>query len=114
MSKTTLFLLIFLLGGLVQNQGKITAWLHPLPPLEPGSYKVVLYSTTWCGFCAKTRDYFANNHIDYQDIDVEVTEEGRRAYQELGANGVPIVIVNNDKIIRGYAPGEIADALTAK
>jgi glutaredoxin len=75
---------------------------------------VVLYSTTWCGYCAKTRTYFAENHIEYQDIDVEKTEAGQKAYQELGANGVPIVVVNDDKIIRGYAPSDFVEALTVQ
>ncbi|MEQ1528489.1 MAG: glutaredoxin family protein [Methylococcales bacterium] len=111
MPKAALFLLIALLGGLVQHQAKIKSWLHPLPPLTPGSYQVLLYSTVWCGYCAKTREYFADNHIDYQDIDVEKTEQGRTAYQQLGANGVPIVVINNDTVIRGFAPDEIAAAL---
>jgi len=113
MSKTTIFLLLAF-AALFQNQAKIKNWLNPMPPLTPGSYKVVLYSTTWCGYCAKTRAYFAENHIEYQDIDVEKTEAGQKAYQELGANGVPIVVVNDDKIIRGYAPSDYVEALTIK
>jgi glutaredoxin len=113
MSKTTILLLLAF-AALFQNQAKIKNWLNPMPPLAAGSYKVVLYSTTWCGYCAKTRTYFAENHIEYQDIDVEKTEAGQKAYQELGANGVPIVVVNDDKIIRGYAPGDFVEALTVK
>jgi len=112
MSKLIVFLFIALMGGALQHLEDIRAALNPLPPLAPGSYKVVLYSTTWCGYCAKTRTYFADNHIEYVDVDVEKTEAGKAAYQQLGANGVPIVVVNEDKIIRGYAPAEIAGALT--
>lgn len=111
MSKTTLLLLLALVGGLLQNQSKIKHWLNPPPPRIPGSDKVILYSTTWCGYCAKTREYFADNQIDYQDIDVEQTDEGQTAYQQMGANGVPIVVINNDTVIRGYDPDEINTAL---
>jgi glutaredoxin-like YruB-family protein len=86
-------------------------WLHPPTPRIPGNDKVVLYSTTWCGYCAKTRDYFADNNIDYQDVDVEKTEEGRKAYRQMGANGVPIIVINNDAVIRGYEPDEVDKAL---
>ncbi|MEQ1484947.1 glutaredoxin family protein [Methyloglobulus sp.] len=111
MSKTTFLLLIALVGGLLQNQSKIKHWLHPPPPRTPGNDKVILYSTTWCGYCAKTRKYFADNGIDYQDIDVEQTDEGRTTYQQMGANGVPIIVINNDTIIRGYDIDEIDTAL---
>ena len=111
MSKTTFLFLIVLVGGLLQNQTKIKHWLHPPTPRIPGNDKVVLYSTTWCGYCAKTRDYFADNNIDFQDVDVEKTEEGRKTYQQMGANGVPIIVINNDTVIRGYEPDEIDKAL---
>lgn len=113
MSKTTVFVLIAL-AALLQHQDKIRNWLNPLPPLQPGTYKVVLYSTTWCGYCAKTRAYFSDNHVEYEDIDVEKSPEGQKMYQQLGANGVPIVVVNDTQIIRGYAPSDYADALVNK
>ncbi len=113
MSKYSFLLLIALLGGLAQNRDKIAHWLHPSPPKirVAGQNDVVLYSTTWCGYCAKTREYFAENNIDYIDLDVEKSEEGRRIYQQMGGNGVPIVVVNNDTVIHGYAPDEINAAL---
>lgn len=111
MSNTKFLLLIALLGGAWQNHTKIQHWLNPPPPRIPGNDKVVLYSTTWCGYCAKTREYFADNNISYQDIDVETTDEGKSAYQKMGANGVPIVVINNDTVIRGYDPAEIDTAL---
>ena len=114
MSKTSLLLLIALLGGLAQNQDKIKHWLNPPPPRIPGADEVVLYSTTWCGYCAKTRRYFADNGIEYRDIDVERSEEGRNAYRQFGANGVPIVVVNNDTVIRGYSPDRINAALAVE
>lgn len=111
MSKLKLLLLVAALGGLAQNQYKIKHWLNPPPPHIPGSDKVVLYSTTWCGYCAKTRTFFAENHIDYQDIDVEHSPEGQAAYQKLGGNGVPIVVINDDTVIDGYAPDQLSEAL---
>ena len=107
-------LIIALIGGAWQNQAKIKHWLNPPPPHIPGADKVVLYSTSWCGYCAKTREYFAENNIPYQDFDVERSDAGQQAYQHLGANGVPIVVVNDDKVIRGYDPDEISASLTTQ
>ena len=114
MSKTTFLLLLALVAGLLQNQSKIKHWLNPPPPRIPGNDKVILYSTTWCGYCAKTREYFADNQINYQDIDVEKTQEGRTAYQKMGANGVPIIVINDNTVIRGYDPDGIDTALDAE
>ena len=111
MSKTALLLLIALIGGVSQNQTKIKHWLNPPPPRIPGNDKVVLYSTTWCGYCAKTRAYFADNNIKYEELDVEQTDQGRTFYQQIGANGVPIVTINSNTVIRGYDPDGIDAAL---
>ncbi|NOS88574.1 MAG: glutaredoxin family protein [Methylococcaceae bacterium] len=110
MPKPALLLLIALLGGLYQNQNQIKNWLNPPPPAAPGSYNVVLYSTTWCGYCAKMRSYFADHHIRYRDVDVERSEEGIRAYADLGGNGVPIVVIGK-QVIYGYAPEQVDEAL---
>lgn len=61
----------------------------------------------------KTREYFAENNIDYIDLDVEKSEEGRVQYKRMGGNGVPIVVVNNETVIHGYAPDEINAALNS-
>lgn len=72
---------------------------------------MVLYSTTWCGYCAKTRQYFGEHNIAYTDLDVEHSELGEKGYQELGGNGVPIVVINQDTVIHGYAPEQLEAAL---
>ena len=90
MKTTTLFLLVAVVGGALQNCDQINHWINPPPSIShlPENYKVILYSTTWCGYCAKTREYFAENHIQYTDLDVEHSERGRKDYKLLGANGL--------------------------
>ena len=113
MKTTTIFLLVAVVGGALQNCDKINHWINPPPTIShlPENYEVVLYSTTWCGYCAKTRKYFAENHIQYTDLDVEHSERGRSDYKLLGANGIPIVVINNEKPIHGYNPKKISEYL---
>jgi glutaredoxin len=113
MKTSTFFILIAVAGGTLENRDKIAYWLNPPPAIsqENGQNEVILYSTTWCGYCAKTRKFFAENHIKYTDLDVEKSEQGRKDYERLGGNGVPIVIINREIAIRGYNPEAITDAL---
>jgi glutaredoxin len=106
-----LLFLLFAAVGFQQNWTRIDHWLHPPPPRLPGSAKVVLYATTWCGYCAKTRKFFAENQIAYQELDVENSDLGRRGYEALGGGGVPIVVVGDATVIRGYDPDAIGEAL---
>ncbi len=112
MPKNHLLLIMALLAGAWQDRVKIKRLFISPPPISLDNKKVVLYSTTWCGYCAKTREYFANNNIPYQDINVE-TPAGDTAYTQLGlsGHGVPVVVINNDKIIQGYNPEEITWSL---
>jgi len=111
---STFFLLVAVAGGTLQNRDKIIHWFNPPPPLINVSEnnKVILYSTTWCGYCAKTRQFFADNHIQYTDLDVELSERGRSDYQSLGGHGIPIVVINNEAPIHGYNPNKISEALS--
>ncbi|POZ50112.1 glutaredoxin family protein [Methylovulum psychrotolerans] len=114
--KTSTFLaLATITGGLIQNHDKISAWLDPLPAItrQTGQNEVILYSTTWCGYCAKTRKYFAEHHIKYTDLDIEHSEQGRSGYNQLHGHGVPIVVINGVPIY-GYDPGEMGKALANK
>lgn len=63
--------------------------------------RVVLYGTSWCGYCAKARAYFKQNKIDFVDLDIEKSPEALKAHTELGGGGVPLVLIGNRKI-QGY------------
>lgn len=107
-------LLLLLLGyGVFSNWERIDHWLHPPPHRTFGPHKVVLYATEWCGYCAKTRKYFAENGIDYRELDIENSPEGQKDYERLGGGGVPIVLVDDERVIRGYDPELLKEALSA-
>jgi len=74
------------------------------------SVPVVLYSTSWCGYCAKTRRFFKRNKITYVEYDIEKSATAKRQYDDLGGGGVPLVLVNR-QIVRGYNPSLIVQFL---
>lgn len=64
---------------------------------------VILYGTSWCGYCARARAYFNHRHVPFVDKDVEADPA---AAQELLAKvgsygGVPVIDVGGT-IIRGF------------
>jgi mycoredoxin len=112
MSKPMLLLVGCLVIAFYQNWYYIDNFLNPPPPMAAaGAENVLLYATQWCGYCAKTRRFFAKNHIAYTELDVENSEQGRIGYQKLGAGGVPIIVIKESTVIRGYDPEAINVAL---
>lgn len=74
--------------------------------------EVTLYSTTWCGYCSRTRAFLRKHNIPFDEIDVEESSEAMRQIMQMQAYGVPVVVVG-DTIIRGYQPAALARALEA-
>ena len=54
-----------------------------------GSAKVALYGTDWCPSCAQLRKDFAQNKIDYVDIDVEKSGDFKQLTSVMDIPGYP-------------------------
>jgi glutaredoxin len=63
--------------------------------------QVTLLSTTRCGYCKLAKNYLDKHNINYIELDVEQSEEGRRLYNELNGRGVPIILIGDTRI-NGY------------
>lgn len=71
------------------------------PDVEEGV--VVLYSTTWCGYCTKAIKYMDSKNIDYVNKDIEDGSDNKSEYQELGGTGGVPFIVFGDQIMKGFS-----------
>jgi glutaredoxin len=83
------------------------------PPRDFSTLKyepVVLYSTSWCGYCAKTRRFFEKNKINYVEYDIEKSVAAKREYDNLDGGGVPLVLVDR-QLVRGYNPSKVVQFL---
>ncbi len=73
--------------------------------------RVVMFSTSWCGYCAKARALFREQGVRFTEIDIEADPEGARFQAELlRAHGVPTIVVGN-RLIHGYDEGQILAGL---
>ena len=69
--------------------------------LDRSGSKVVMYSTSWCGYCAKARQYFKSKGIAFKEYDIEKNKKAKRKYDRLGGQGVPLILVGK-KSMRGF------------
>ena len=104
-------ILILAVLAIYQNWSTIRNFITPpVIPEIAAEQEVILYATTWCGYCKKTREFLADNNIDYYEYDIEYSSEGKRQYTQLNGQGVPLLVVN-EQVIRGYNPPAILKAL---
>jgi glutaredoxin len=73
--------------------------------------RVVLFATSWCGYCAQARKLFREQGVRFTEIDVEADPEGARFQAEqLRASGVPTIVIGS-RLIHGYDEGQILAGL---
>lgn len=111
---------LFLLGGLALGYiaPRAYAWLKPdyvqgdySAYLKGADSRVVLYSTSWCPYCAKTKAYFDANKIAYTNMDIEKSEAAKQQHLALGGGPIPKVLIG-DRMIVGFIPSAFDAALS--
>ena len=75
-----------------------------------GTAKVAIYGTSWCQYCAKTRDYLHQHHVAFSDFDVEKSKQAKMEYDQLHGEGYPIILIGNRRI-NGFDRKTIESAL---
>lgn len=76
--------------------------------------KVRVYSTTWCVWCERLKEYLKENKIDFEDIDIEKNDKAaKEIVEKSGQMGVPVIDIDG-KIIVGFDRGKIEKALKIK
>ncbi|MGO9214354.1 MAG: glutaredoxin family protein [Syntrophales bacterium] len=64
---------------------------------------VVLYTTSWCPYCRKARDYLRSQGIDFIEDDIEKDKEAAIRKRQLdNSGGVPFAVING-RSIRGFS-----------
>lgn len=106
-----IFIFLFLATTLFvyQKWGYISSIIDPPPDyaaLHNG--KVIVYGTSWCGYCAKTRKLLNRNNIAFYEYDVEKSQEGYEQYKNLGGTGVPVLLIGG-QVVKGYNPSRILE-----
>lgn len=84
----------------------VTVYKAPTPPAPIAVTKdVVMYTASWCGVCKQARAYMKEHKIPFKEYDVEKSDKGRRDFKKMGGHGVPIILVD-DQRMDGFAPND--------
>lgn len=75
--------------------------------------KVVIYTTQWCPYCKKTKEYLKAHNVDFTERDIEQGDQSVDAlFSSIGYPGIPKIVVG-DVIINGFNASLIAQELKA-
>ena len=87
----------------------------PLAPFVEPDADIVMYCTSWCPGCRRARAWFAENNIDY--VEVDVTKDRMAAAQirewNNGAETTPTFNIRG-KIFANFSVAEVEKALGVK
>lgn len=73
--------------------------------------KVLVYSTTTCPWCMKTKEFLKANNISFKDINVGADEKARKEmFDKSYQFGVPVIDINGE-IIVGFDPSRMKKIL---
>ena len=61
--------------------------------------RVTILSAQWCGVCTKAKAYMKSRNIAFEEWDIDKSDFARAKMNELGARGVPVILVGNQKMV---------------
>ena len=68
--------------------------------------RVTVYSTSWCGPCKMAKAHLKKRGVPFKEIDVEKSPAGAEEFRKLGGGGVPLIVIDGEKI-RGFNAQQI-------
>jgi len=61
--------------------------------------RVTILSAQWCGVCTRAKAYMKDRKIAFEEWDIDQSEYARTKMNELGAKGVPVILVGKQKMV---------------
>ncbi len=60
--------------------------------------RITLYTTPACPHCRQAKHYLQHMGLRFQEFDIQNSGRAKRAFDRLGARGVPVIIVGETRI----------------
>ena len=78
------------------------------------SNKVMVYSTSWCPWCKKVKEFLKENKIKFTNRDVEKSKKyADEMIKKSRQKGIPVTIING-KVIVGFEEDKMRKELKIK
>ena len=79
--------------------------------------KVKIYTTPTCVYCKMTKEFFVENKIEFEEINVAQDQQAaQEMVEKSGQMGVPVIVVTTEdgkeQVIVGFQKEQLATALT--
>ncbi|MCB1736424.1 MAG: glutaredoxin family protein [Gammaproteobacteria bacterium] len=100
---------ILIILGLAMNRHEIMTRPQTVAELDLAA-PVILYSTSWCPYCVKAREWFERHEVEYVEYDVEKSVAAATQYRQLRGRGTPLIVMGDD-VIQGFNPPRMELAL---
>lgn len=78
--------------------------------------RVFLYALSTCPWCRKTKQWFTDNHVAFEFVDVDTLPEDEqreaadKAFELSGGRRFPVTVINGE-VITGYSPSRFQEHL---
>lgn len=76
---------------------------------------VTIYTTQTCGYCKATKEFFKENNVEYNEVDVGADQEkAKEMIEKSGQMGVPVIVIGEgeeEQIIVGFDQNKLSEAL---
>ena len=83
------------------------------PNSDRKSIEVEIYTTSWCPYCTKARDYLVAKGVDFIEFDVEEDPNARRRKNQLNPKGsIPTAVIDGQVLV-GFSKSAYEKALNS-
>lgn len=69
--------------------------------------RITIYTTSRCPNCRRLKQWLAQRKLRFQEFDVERNRRAQKEFQRLGARGVPVMLVDSERV-DGFDPRQLA------
>ena len=67
-------------------------------PSRQGTKRVVIYTQAGCAHCQRAKNFLRSRGIPFREMDVGRSPRARKELERLGARGVPLLLVGDERL----------------
>lgn len=78
-----------------------------------GTAELVMYSTTWCGYCVRLKSYMDREGIAYREVNIEHDDDAAEFVRSVnrGNQTVPTVLLPDGTAVTNPSPAQLSELI---